>query len=76
MGGAAVSRFFENRTFRVVQTIETFGYPRGKVWGPYATLELAEKRLKRLHEFKGNGVIEEGDYGRPCRTHHPEIANY
>ncbi|MGI5404170.1 hypothetical protein ACQEVG_32910 [Streptomyces sp. CA-135486] len=53
--------------FRVVQTKEAFRYPEGKVWGPYVEELDAQERLALLREFKGDGVIENGEFGTPCR---------
>jgi hypothetical protein len=53
-------------TFRVVQTVEAFRYPVGKIWGPYAERIDAEERIATLRKHKGDGVIEFGDFGTPC----------
>lgn len=53
-------------SFRVVQTVPAFRYPEGKVWGPYAEKVDAELRVKTLREFKGDGVIEHGEFGEPA----------
>jgi hypothetical protein len=52
--------------FRVVQTVEAFRYPVGKVWGPYEEKADADERVATLRSFRGDGVIEEGEFGTPC----------
>lgn len=59
------------KTFRVVQTVAAFKYPKGKIWGPYADIEDAEKRVETLEHFKGAGLIDEGDFGPPCTAVRP-----
>lgn len=54
--------------FRVVQTCEAFAYPVGKVWGPYVEEIDAQERVKTLRSFDGDGVIESGEFGTPCRV--------
>jgi hypothetical protein len=53
--------------YRVVQTVAAFEYPAGKVWGPYTDKVDADQRVATLRSFSGDGVIEEGDFGTPCR---------
>ncbi|MDH6625776.1 hypothetical protein M2271_003587 [Streptomyces sp. LBL] len=53
--------------FRVVQTREAFAYSEGKVWGPYVEEVDAQERVKTLRSFDGDGVIESGEFGTPCR---------
>ncbi|GGX26708.1 hypothetical protein [Streptomyces chryseus] len=55
--------------FRVVQTVPAFRYPAGKIWGPYVEEVDAQQRLGTLREFKGDGVIESGEFGAPCGMH-------
>lgn len=62
------------KSFRVVQTLAAFEYPAGKVWGPYAERMDAEARVKTLREFRGDGVIERGDFGTPCGMRRPVAA--
>lgn len=52
--------------FRVVQTVSAFQYPEGKVWGPYEEKGDADERVATLRSFRGDGVIEEGEFGAPC----------
>lgn len=52
--------------YRVIQTVEAFRYPAGKVWGPYLERLDAEQRIETLRERGGDGVIEYGDFGQPC----------
>ncbi|MET9126943.1 hypothetical protein [Streptomyces sp. NPDC004528] len=52
--------------FRVVQTVEAFRYPVGKVWGPYEDKADADERVSTLRSFRGDGVIEDGEFGAPC----------
>lgn len=52
--------------FRVVQTVETFRYPVGKIWGPYVEEADAQQRVATLRDFRGDGVIESGEFGAPC----------
>ncbi|WP_282203927.1 hypothetical protein [Kitasatospora fiedleri] len=49
--------------YRVVQTVEAFRYPVGKVWGPYLEEVDAQQRLATLKNFGGDGVIESGEFG-------------
>jgi hypothetical protein len=51
--------------------VDAFGYPAGKVWGPYAEELDAQERVKTLQQFKGDGVIERGDFGEPCGIKRP-----
>lgn len=52
--------------FRVVQTVEAFSYPVGKIWGPYEEEVDAQERVATLRDFRGDGVIESGEFGAPC----------
>lgn len=60
--------------YRVVQTVEAFSYPAGKLWGPYLEKTDAEQRVGTLRSFKGDGVIEEGEFGTPARAVRPVDA--
>lgn len=53
-------------TYRVVQTVPAFEYEPGKIWGPYVDELDAHDRVALLREFKGDGVIESGEFGAPC----------
>lgn len=61
-------------TYRVVQTVETFKYPAGKAWGPYLERCDADQRVATLRSFKGDGVIEDGEFGAPCAVREPVNA--
>jgi hypothetical protein len=50
-------------TYRVVQTVEAFRYPVGKVWGPYVDQVDAQQRVATLKSVGGDGVIESGEFG-------------
>ncbi|MET9816925.1 hypothetical protein [Streptomyces sp. NPDC006355] len=63
------------KTFRVVQTVPAFGYPKGKIWGPYIEREDAEKRVELLEEKGGSGLIDEGDFGPACAAVRPPYEN-
>lgn len=60
--------------YRVIQTVEAFEYPAGKVWGPYTAEVDAQQRLATLRSFKGDGVIEDGEFGAPCFSREPADA--
>lgn len=57
--------------YQVIQTVAAFEYPVGKSWGPYEELPDAEQRVGTLRSFKGDGVIEEGEFGAPCAMREP-----
>jgi hypothetical protein len=57
---------------RVVQTKAAFGYPVGKVWGPYKHLADALDRVKLLRRHKGEGKIQAGEWA-PCVMSRPEV---
>lgn len=57
--------------FRVIQTVPAFEYPEGKEWGPYAALCDAEQRVSTLRSFRGDGVIDEGEFGAPAVMREP-----
>lgn len=52
--------------FRVIQTVPAFKYPEGKTWGPYEKEADAHDRVALLRDFRGDGVIESGEFGAPC----------
>lgn len=57
--------------WRVIQTAEALKYPVGKEWGPYVELCDAEQRVDTLRSFRGDGVIEEGEFGAPAMALRP-----
>lgn len=57
--------------WRVIQTKEAVKYPVGKEWGPYTELCDAEGRVNTLRSFRGDGVIEEGEFGEPAMMRRP-----
>lgn len=57
--------------FRVIQTVSAFEYPEGKEWGPYTEKGDAEQRVATLRSFRGDGVIEEGEFGAPAVMREP-----
>lgn len=61
-------------SYRVVQTVAAFEYPAGKVWGPYTEDVDAQQRLATLRSFKGDGVVEDGEFGAPCAMREPVDA--
>lgn len=58
-------------SYRVIQTVDAFEYPIGKSWGPYVEKADAEQRVGTLRSFKGDGVIEDGEFGAPCAIREP-----
>lgn len=60
-------------SYRVIQTVEAFRYPVGKVWGPYTEKPDADERVKTLRSFHGDGVIEEGEFGTPAVAVRPDV---
>lgn len=58
-------------SYRVIQTVEAFEYPVGKVWGPYVAKCDADERVKTLRSLDGDGVIEDGEFGAPCAMREP-----
>jgi hypothetical protein len=57
--------------WRVVQTVEAFRYPVGKVWGPYLDEPDAHERVSLLRRHNGDGVIEDGEFGAPVTALRP-----
>lgn len=61
--------------FRVVQTVAAFGYPKGKIWGPYIEDKDALKRVETLESVGGSGLVDEGDFGPACAAVRPAYEN-
>jgi hypothetical protein len=61
--------------YRVVQTVAAFGYPKGKIWGPYIERKDAEARVELLEAKGGAGLIDEGDFGPACAAVRPAYEN-